>query len=116
MIQLNPAGSGDLPWMDELPPAIRKAQPPVDLEGRVRQDLAAAQLHLHSFWKFSVPEWFNDTRELYVWLTWAREPALVAPFEDVAAAIAEVFARHAGPNGLAIPHERFLWKATRELA
>lgn len=114
MIQLNPAGHGPPPWNDQLPPGIRLNEPPIDLEDRVRTALAAAGLYLHGFWEFNVPEWFDDPRELYMRLTWGSDPQSTPGFDEVRESIEAVFARHAGPRGLVIPHERFLWKAVRD--
>ncbi len=111
-IQLNPAGHGPPAWNAELPPEIRLDESPVDLEESICRSLEPAGLSLHSWWRFNVPQWFDDPRELHVRLTWGRDPRDVPPFEQVAAAIEGVFTRHAGPRGLVLRHERFLWKAT----
>lgn len=112
LIQLNPACDGPPVWDGQLPPQIRLQERAVNVEETIRRSLRDAGLTLHSCWRFDVPEWFDDPQELYVRLAWGRDPQDIPPFQQVKQAIESVFAQHAGPRGLVLRHQRFLWKAT----
>jgi len=115
LIQLNPV-AGDLPtWAHELPHSLRIEMPEggrvSDLLADLVTPLAEAGAKLVAWWSFDVPEWFGSPQDLYTFLIWGRTPARVPGYDAVRSELEELFSRHAGPEGLAIRHRRFLSKA-----
>lgn len=118
LLQLNPMNVDVPAWNDELPERLRMpvAAPVAYLDRSairmaVERHLTVAGLCLDSCWSFEVPEVVPDALQLYRWRTWGHTSDEVPLFEEVHAALEGIVARHAGPDGLAIPFGRFLWKA-----
>jgi hypothetical protein len=63
-------------------------------------------------WTYNVPEVFPSPEELYRWRAWGYTPEEVPAFEEVRPILARIFAEHGGPDGVAVCHSRFLWKAS----
>lgn len=119
LIQLNPLAWLEEPaWNRDLPDGLRLTPPDPDpdagMRAAIERRLALADLRLHSAWTFDVPEWFADPRELYKLLTFGCAPDEVPSWRESADMLADVHERHAGPQGLACRHRRFLWLAVVE--
>lgn len=100
-------------WHARLPEALRW-QVPADphwarpaIEGR----LNVAGLTLHSWWSFDVPEVFPDPEQMYTWLAWGRTPDEAPPFAEVRSTLEDIFVEYNSPEGVAVRHRRYLWKA-----
>lgn len=112
LFMLNPQECALPIWNERLPEALRLANPrTTSRRESVERRLALAGLALHSAWSFEVPELFDAPRELYTRLSWGRAPEEVPPYIEVASLLEEIFAAHAGRDGLAVPHGRFMWQA-----
>jgi SAM-dependent methyltransferase len=113
LLMLVPDGVPYTRWHESLPEPLRW-QDVVDphwARPSVERRLAAGGLTLHSWWSFDVPETFPDPEQLYVWLAWGYLLEEVPAFPEVRATLERIFAEHAGAEGLAIRHRRYLWKA-----
>jgi SAM-dependent methyltransferase len=99
-------------WTAELPEQLRwEAGNPHWARPAIEQRLTAAELSLHSWWSFDVPELFPNPEELYVWRTWGCTPDEVPSFAEVAADLERIFTQYGGPGGLEIRRRRYIWKS-----
>jgi SAM-dependent methyltransferase len=99
-------------WTAQLPESLRwQESDPHWARPAIEQRLKAAELSLHSWWSFDVPEIFPNPEELYTWRTWGCRPDEVPSFAEVAADLTHIFAQYAGPRGLEIRRLRYIWKA-----
>lgn len=109
---LNPKESSLPVWNEWLPESLRLANPRTySRQQSVERRLALAGLALHSAWSFDVPEYFATPEDFYVKLNWGRAPGEAPAFAVVALLLERIFAEFGGPNGLAVPHGRFMWQA-----
>jgi SAM-dependent methyltransferase len=111
IIMLNPLETPFPPWHTLLPEGCSF---PISSEGNVLHEvqrrLSSASLKLYGYWTFDVPEIFENTEELYSYLTWgnfANPPS----FEKAQPGLKTIFEIHAGREGLILRHRRLLWKA-----
>jgi SAM-dependent methyltransferase len=112
LLMLIPDTSPLTPWTTQLPEPLRWEALPVHwARPAIEQRLRATQLTLHSWWSFDVPEYFPNAHELYVWRTWGCTPDEVPSFEQVANDLEGIFRNYAGPCGLEIRRQRYIWKA-----
>jgi 23S rRNA (guanine745-N1)-methyltransferase len=114
LIQLNPMATPAPPWLEMLPQElsvnveIRYHQPMPEL---VTRRLIESGLDIDSSWTFDVPEWFSTPEQLYIRLAWGFTPEEIPSFREVGPLLEKVFIEYGQPEGLAIRHRRFLWKA-----
>jgi hypothetical protein len=113
---------GEVPvWNDELPEPLRiPVLPPVDstrleatrddIGGRLRK-IGAELTHE---WYREVGELFDDPHELYRQRIWGRDRGLVPAYEDCAAALESLFARHVQDGRLRLEHRRWIFRAVLE--
>jgi SAM-dependent methyltransferase len=102
-------------WTTQLPEPLRWQEgDPNWARTSIEQRLTAAELTLHSWWSFDVPELFPNPEELYNWRTWGCLPDEVPPFAEVAADLERIFTQYRGPRGLEIRRRRYIWKAIVE--
>jgi SAM-dependent methyltransferase len=112
LLMLVPDATPRTPWTDLLPEPLRwQENDPGWARPAIEQRLAGAQLALHSWWSFDVPEIFPNPQELYVWRTWGNTADEVPPYDEIAANLENIFQRYAGPQGLEIRRRRYIWKA-----
>lgn len=112
IIQLNPMYPPPPTWNDRLPVPLRRPVPgPSTMRDAVERRLANGRLALHSCWTFEVPEYFPDTEQLYLFLSWGYAPEEVPSFAEVRPLLADIFAEHGTADGLPLRHSRLLWKA-----
>lgn len=99
-------------WIAQLPEPLRwQESDPNWARPAIEQRLAGAELSLHSWWSFDVPETFPNPEELYVWRTWGCTPDEVPSFAEVAADLTRIFTQYGGPRGLEVRRPRYIWKA-----
>jgi SAM-dependent methyltransferase len=99
-------------WTSELPLPLRWQEGnPNWARPAIVQRLTAAELSLHSWWSFDVPELFPNPEELYAWRTWGCTPDEVPAFAEVASDLERTFGHYAGPKGLEIRRRRYIWKS-----
>ena len=99
-------------WTAQLPDPLRwQESDPHWARPAIEQRLTGAELSLHSWWSFDVPEIFPNPEELYIWRTWGCTPDEVPSFAEVAADLERIFTRYCGPRGLEIRRRRYIWKA-----
>jgi SAM-dependent methyltransferase len=99
-------------WTAQLPESLRwQESDPNWARPAIEQLLKEAELSLHSWWSFEVPEIFPTPEEFYIWRTWGCTSDEVPPFAEVAAELARIFTQYGGPRGLEIRRLRYLWKA-----
>lgn len=112
LLMLVPDATPFTAWTDQLPEPLRWQEwDPHWARPAIEQRLTGAQLSLHSWWSFDVPELFPDAEALYSWRTWGCTPEEVPSFAEVAADLERIFARYCGPRGLEIRRRRYIWKA-----
>lgn len=113
MIMLIPDTLPMPPWGHLLPQALQwtVGTDPNWARASIEPRLNKSGVQLHSWWSFDVPEHFTDVRQLYVRLTWGHTPDEVPTYEEVAPALATIFAEHASREGVMLRHRRHLWKA-----
>lgn len=119
LIQLNPLDRlCDPAWNRDVPAAMRLPPPEPDpdtgMRGAIEQRLALVGLRLHSAWTLDVPEWLDQPRDLYKFLTFGEDTDEVPPWPEISGDLQRAFERHAGPHGLELRHRGFLWKAIVE--
>ena len=101
-------------WNDLLPAPFRWQRLPDDpLWARkdIEARLAVANLRLHSWWSFDVPEYFVTPADFYTLLAFGYAPGEVPTFAEVEPALQQIFNQFAGDEGLEVRHVRHLWKA-----
>lgn len=99
-------------WTAQLPEPLRwQESDPHWARPAIEQRLKEAELSLHSWWSFDVPEIFPNPEELYIWRTWGCTPDEVPSFAEVAADLTRIFTQYGGPRGLEIRRPRYIWKA-----
>jgi SAM-dependent methyltransferase len=112
-LMLSPNPTPATPWSATLPAPLGWADTDNPLWARepIAALLAPSGLAIESSWTFVVPEVFPNPAELYRWRAWGHLPNEVPTFEDVRPQLERIFAEYGGPEALAVPHSRFLWKA-----
>ena len=99
-------------WTAQLPEPLRwQESDPHWAQPVIEQLLKEAELSLHSWWSFDVPEIFPNPEQLYLWRAWGCTPDEVPSFAEVAADLTRIFTRYGGPRGLEIRRPRYIWKA-----
>ncbi len=112
LIQLNPLETHPPGWNDYLPHELRLPSANGHTMRRlVERRLVSGGLRLHSCWTFDVPEYLPDAYELYKLLSWGFTAEEVPVWEEVQELLEAIYQRYTSPEGLAIPHRRFLWMA-----
>lgn len=114
MIMLVPDARPLPVWNDLMPEPFRFTHVPDDpnwARNSIGPRLAAADLALHSWWDFDVPEYFATPEHFYGYLIWGYAPSEKPDYDEVAPALERIFADHAGVDGLELRHVRHLWKA-----
>jgi SAM-dependent methyltransferase len=111
-----PSGGGPAPWADRLPePLLALAPPKQDNVNWAYESITAslkeAGLHLHSWWDIDVACILPTPHDLYLGLTWPFQEDEVPVFQEVEAALEQLFAGFAGPQGLESRWRRSIWKA-----
>lgn len=101
------------PWHHLLPPALQWSvgTDPNWARNVMEPRLAKSGLSIHSWWSFDVPEYFTEPKELYTMLVWGHTADEKPPYTEVASELETIFAEYATPEGLALRHRRYLWKA-----
>lgn len=99
-------------WTAQLPEPLRwQESEPHSPRAAIEQLLKDADLSLHSWWSFDVPEIFPNPEEFYKWRTWGCIPDEVPSFAEVAADLTRIFTEYGGPRGSEIRRPRYIWKA-----
>lgn len=112
LLMLVPDATPLTAWTAQLPEPLRWQEgDPHWARPAIEQRLTAAQLSLHSWWSFDVPEIFPDAEQLYIWRTWGCTSDEVPSFAEVAADLEHIFTRYCGRRGLEIRRRRYIWKA-----
>jgi len=113
MIMLIPDGIPMPPWHHMLPTALQWSfgSDPNWARNAMEPRLAKSGVPLDSWWSFDVPEYFMEPKELYTMLAWGHIASEKPPFDEVEAVLTAIFQKHGGPQGLALRHRRYLWKA-----
>jgi 23S rRNA (guanine745-N1)-methyltransferase len=113
LIMLIPDGNRIPEWHDLLPTALQWSfgTDPNWARNAMEPRLAKSGIPLHSWWSFDVPEYFTEPEQLYIILTWGHAAGEKPPYEEVAPQLATIFADYSTPDGLALRHRRYLWKA-----
>lgn len=113
LLLLVPNPTPATPWSAWLPGPLGWADRDEPLWARdvITERLAPSGLAIEHYWTFVVPEIFPTPEELYRWRAWGYTAEEVAPYEEVRPTLERVFAEYGGPEGVAVPHSRFLWKA-----
>lgn len=113
LIMLIPDGIPMPIWHDLLPDPLQWSfgADPNWARATMEPRLVKSGIPLHSWWSFDVPEQFTEPDQLYARLTWGKSDEEKPPYDEVASQLAAIFADFATPNGLAIRHRRYLWKA-----
>jgi 23S rRNA (guanine745-N1)-methyltransferase len=116
MIMLIPDGYPTPEWHNLLPERLQWSfgRDPNWARNTMEPRLAKGGIPLHSWWSFDVPEYFTEPKELYAMLAWGHTHDEKPPYEEVAPALATIFAQYSTANGLALRHRRYLWKAVVE--
>jgi ubiquinone/menaquinone biosynthesis C-methylase UbiE len=114
LLMLSPNPTPATPWSATLPAPLgwADADNPLWARERIGTLLAPSGLAIDSYWTFVVPEIFPNPGEMYRGRAWGYSTDEVPPFDEVCPLLERIFAEHGGPAGLAVPHSRFLWKAT----
>ncbi len=87
-------------WTAELPEPLRWQEGnPHWARPAIEQRLSAAELTLHSWWSFDVPELFPNPEELYAWRAWGCTSDEVPSFAQVAKDLKRIFAQYGGSHG-----------------
>ena len=111
LLMLVPDATPLTAWTSLLPEALRWEENDRDwARPAIEQRLAAAQMKLHSWWSFDVPEIFPNPIELYAWRTWGNTPDEVPPYSEVANNLETIFQNFGSPQGLEIRRRRYIWK------
>jgi SAM-dependent methyltransferase len=112
LLMLVPDATPLTTWTTLLPEPLRwQENDPNWARPAIEQRLAGAQLSLHSWWSFDVPEIFPNPKELYVWRNWGNTPDEVPPYAEIALDLEHIFQQYGGPQGLEIRRRRYIWKA-----
>jgi SAM-dependent methyltransferase len=116
LVSLNPMEEPIPAWSSKLPHLLHyensgRHTGSGSIHQSVENRLHQAGLMLHSGWGFDVPEIFSTPQELYSMITWGLPPADVPPIEDIEYKLDGIFERYAEPDGIALRHCRFLWRA-----
>jgi SAM-dependent methyltransferase len=100
-------------WHRLLPPSLQWSvgSDPNWARTAIEPRLAKSGIQIHSWWMFDVPEFFTEPEELYARLTWGHTADEVPAYDEVAPALAQIFAEHHSAEGVALRHRRHLWKA-----
>lgn len=101
------------PWHEQLP-AILRWQPGPDphwARPAIEQRLSTANLALQCWWSFDVPETLADPEQLYVWLSWGRDPSEIPPLAEVLPTLQQIFKDYGTTAGVEIRRHRHIWKA-----
>lgn len=114
LIMLVPDARPKPRWNELLPEPLRWKHVPGDLHWArkaIEERLAVADLRLHSWWSFDVPEYFATPQDLYDMFHFGYAPGELPAYSEVEPALATIFAQFASSNGLELRHIRHLWKA-----
>jgi len=112
LLMLVPDATPLTTWTAQLPEPLRwQESDPNWARSAIEQRLNGAELSLHSWWSFDVPEVFPNPEELYNWRTWGCTPDEVPSFAEVVADLECIFTRYCSPRGLEIRRRRYIWKA-----
>ena len=112
LIMLVPDATPLTIWTAQLPEPLRwQENEPHWARPAIEQRLTEAELSLHSWWRFDIPEIFPNPEELYNWRTWGCTSDEVPSFAEVAPDLERIFRRYRSPRGLEIRRRRYLWKA-----
>jgi SAM-dependent methyltransferase len=113
LIMLVPNSTPATEWSASLPAPLGWSGPddPLWARDRIAARLALCGVAIDSYWTFVVPEILPTPYELYRWRSWGYLPAEVPSFEQVRPLLEQIFVEHAGLQGLAVRHSRFLWRA-----
>jgi len=101
-------------WNELVPEPLRWTYVPNDpnwARKAIEAQLAVADLRLHSWWSFDVPEYFAMPEDFYTQLAFGYALGEVPSFAEVEAALKQIFTEFAGSEGLEARHVRHLWKA-----
>lgn len=99
-------------WTAQLPESLRWEENDLHwARPAIEQRLAVAELFLHSWWSFDVPEIFSNPEELYNWRAWGCASDEVPSYAEVAVDLERILARYRGPHGLEVRRRRYIWKA-----
>lgn len=101
-------------WNDLVPAGLRWTDAPTDplwARKAIEERLAVAELRLHSWWSFDVPEYFATPGDFYTLLAFGYAPGEVPTFAEVEPGLGQIFKQFAGSEGLEVRHVRHLWKA-----
>lgn len=113
MIMIIPDGIPMPEWHDHLPKRLQWSfgADPNWARAVMEPRLARSGVPLHSWWSFDVPEYFATPEQLYTMLVWGNAADEKPSFEEVEAQLAAIFDEFGAPQGLALRHRRYLWKA-----
>jgi len=100
-------------WNALLPEPLRFTHVPDNpnwARKAIEERLAVADLRLHSWWSFDVPEYFAAPEHLYEFFSFGHAPDELPAYGEVEPALETIFAQFAGADGLELRHLRHLWK------
>ena len=114
-MQLNPAAVFPPRWMSFVPsillsPELVGAVVERRLSSAVLSRTERAGIEITSQRLVETREWFPSPRDVYLFLTWARDEQDVPAYEDVAPSLERVFRDHAGSTGLEYSRAGFIWE------
>ena len=111
LIGLHPAETQPPVWVEDLPGELES---PFSTDGsiknRIEARLAESDLYFESTWHVQVPEYLNDVRALYDFLSFGLGKE-IPNYDEVETELETLFNAHAREGKLSIPHARFLWLA-----
>lgn len=113
MVGLHPTGLPAPAWGDAVPEPYRTAFTAFSFDevaGWVTGPLHTAGITDYSVWWLDVPEWLRTPYDLYTRLGGAPT-ADSAAYQAVAPQLLAILARHGGPQGVVVRHQRLLWQA-----
>jgi SAM-dependent methyltransferase len=102
------------PWSTWLPGPLGWANRDEPLWAReaITERLLPSGLTIDRYWTFLVPEIFPTPEDAYGWRAWGYAAEEVASYEEVRPTLERIFLEYGDTNGVAVPHSRFLWKAS----
>jgi SAM-dependent methyltransferase len=113
LLMLVPNRTPPTPWSDWLPAPLGWNEPdePLWAKAAANSRLGICGLAIESYWVLAVPETFATPEDLYAWRAWGYTREEVPAYAEVRPLLERIFAEFGGPEGLAVTHSRFLWKA-----
>ena len=112
IIQLLPAHANPPPWVNELPVEFRTYIQKGDEFGMLKtvsQRLTSVGLQFHSYWFFDVPEYLENTKQLFTYLSWNYLDKPPLDYDKMAPIFERIFAKYSEDGNIEIRHRRFLW-------